>query len=115
MRFGQVSILSLLCVGLVQALPERLGKANEPSCRFASEYTQEQILRDPTDFLNDLLYWEGKFHQNNVSYNSENGMSYDGTNIDWVTGERTSKHPFSAASKEVRVWSPTCVMLQVSN
>ncbi|KAJ5662378.1 uncharacterized protein N7477_009994 [Penicillium maclennaniae] len=100
MRFVQVSISTFLCAALVRALPERPSQANKPSCRFASEYTQEQILRDPTDFMNDLLYWEGKFHQNNVSYNSENGMSYDGTNIDWVTGERTLKHPFSAASKE---------------
>lgn len=28
-------------------------------------------------------------------------MSYDGTQLDWTTGERTKKHPFSAASKEV--------------
>lgn len=48
-----------------------------------------------------MLYWEGKFHQNNVSYNTQNGMSYDGTNINYTTGERTEKHPFSAASKEV--------------
>ena len=48
-----------------------------------------------------MLYWEGQFHQNNVSYNTGNGMSYDGTEIDWTTGERTQKHPFSAASKEV--------------
>ncbi|XWW98398.1 hypothetical protein V2A60_006398 [Cordyceps javanica] len=27
-------------------------------------------------------------------------MTYDGTQLDWVTGERTKKHPFSAASKE---------------
>lgn len=50
-----------------------------------------------------MLYWEGQFHQNNVSYNSANGMSYDGTQLDWVTGERTKKHPFSAASKEVYI------------
>ncbi|KAL3956127.1 hypothetical protein ACCO45_008973 [Purpureocillium lilacinum] len=27
-------------------------------------------------------------------------MSYDGTQLNWTTGERTLKHPFSAASKE---------------
>lgn len=48
-----------------------------------------------------MLYWEGKFHQNNVSYNSENGMTYDGTQLDWTTGVATRKHGFSAASKEV--------------
>lgn len=102
MRLCQASISTLLCVGLAQALPERSNQAIRPSCRFAHHYTQEQILHDPTNFVNDMLYWEGKFHQNNVSYNTDNGMSYDGTNIDWVTGERTLKHPFSAASKEVK-------------
>jgi hypothetical protein len=102
MRLGQISTSTVLWVGLAQALPKISSQASQPSCRFAVEYTQEQILRDPTDFMDDMLYWEGKFHQNNVSYNTDNGMSYDGTNIDWVTGERTLKHPFSAASKEAR-------------
>lgn len=101
MRLGQTSSLALTCAALAKALPSTSGGANEPSCRFALQYTQKQILQDPTNFINDMLYWEGKFHQNNVSYNADNGMSYDGTNIDWVRGERTIKHPFSAASKEV--------------
>ena len=84
---------------LVKALPS----ISEPSCRFAHHYSQKQILRDPTAFINDMLFWEGKFHQNNISYNSNNGISYDGTNIDWVTGKATEKHTFSAASKEVRL------------
>ncbi|KAJ6097338.1 hypothetical protein N7499_001712 [Penicillium canescens] len=100
MRLGQISTSTVLWLGLAQALPKTSSQASKPSCRFAAEYTQEQILRDPTDFLDDVLYWEGKFHQNNVSYNTDNGMSYDGTSIDWVTGERALKHPFSAASKE---------------
>lgn len=100
MRFHQAT-LGLACATLATALPAASGQGGEPSCRFAQQYTQQQILQDPSSFINDMLYWEGKFHQNNVSYNSDNGMSYDGTNIDWVTGERTVKHPFSAASKEV--------------
>ena len=61
----------------------------------------------PRDFILDMLYWEGKFHQNNVSYNTFNGMSYDGTLLDETTGLATAKHPFSAASKEVRLPCPT--------
>ncbi|RAO69576.1 uncharacterized protein BHQ10_005588 [Talaromyces amestolkiae] len=95
MRLTQAS-LGLACATLATALPA----ASNPSCRFAQQYTQKEILENPSNFINDMLFWEGKFHQNNVSYNSGNGMSYDGTNIDWVTGERTVKHPFSAASKE---------------
>ena len=108
MRLGQISTSTVLWLGLAQALPKIPSQASKPSCRFAAEYTQEQILRDPTDFLDDMLYWEGKFHQSNVSYNTDNGMSYDGTSIDWVTGERALKHPFSAASKEVSGTSSLC-------
>lgn len=94
-------LANILTLGsLVKALPSP-GNAKEPSCRFAHQYSQNEILRDPTAFVNDLLYWEGKFHQNNISYNSNNGVTYDGTNIDWVTGEATLKHSTSAASKEV--------------
>lgn len=99
MRLTQAS-LGLACATLATALPA----PSEPSCRFAQQYTQEQVLQNPSKFINDVLLWEGKFHQNNISYNSGNGMSYDGTNIDWVTGERTVKHPFSAASKEVSLF-----------
>ncbi|GFG10024.1 hypothetical protein IFM5058_04716 [Aspergillus udagawae] len=97
MRVSKLSYLALSWAALADALPH---KPDEPSCRFARQYTQKEILKDPSNFITDLLYWEGKFHQNNVSYNSDNGMSYDGTNIDFTTGKRTVKHPFSAASKE---------------
>lgn len=73
-----------------------------PSCRFASDWTRDEVVKASDQFEWDLLYWEGQFHQNDVSYNSHNGMTYDGAQLDWVTGERTKKHPFSAASKEVQ-------------
>ncbi|KAG8423949.1 hypothetical protein J3458_000793 [Metarhizium acridum] len=71
-----------------------------PRCRFAADWSQEAVLKDPSGFERDLLFWEGKFHQNNVAYNSVNGMTYDGTQLNWTTGARTQKHTFSAASKE---------------
>lgn len=102
MHLNQAVTLGLMSAGLSQAAPALSTRSNPPSCRFATQYTQNQILGNPKSFINDMLYWEGQFHQNNVSYNTGNGMSYDGTNIDWTTGVRTAKHPFSAASKEVR-------------
>jgi hypothetical protein len=87
---------SLLVLG-VSALPS---PQPSPKCRFSSSFTQAQILENPDPFISDFLYWEGHFHQNNVSYNSYNGMSYDGSLLDEVTGLATAKHPFSAASKE---------------
>jgi hypothetical protein len=82
------------------ASPSANPNPSQPPCRFSKQYTQSQILKNPDNFLSDLLYWEGKFHQNNVSLNTLNGMSYDGTLIDPTTGIATAKHPFSAASKE---------------
>ncbi|KAJ5963618.1 uncharacterized protein N7479_003494 [Penicillium vulpinum] len=95
-KFGHVLTLATL----VNAIPSKSGHTSEPSCRFAHHHSQKQNLQYSTSFINDMLYWEGKFHQNNISYNSNNGISYDGSNIDWVTGEATEKHTFSAASKE---------------
>jgi hypothetical protein len=101
------SILKLLIATsllffLATALPNSAWKKSEsPSeCQFSATYTQAEILQNPDAFISDFLYWEGKFHQNNVSYNSFNGMSYDGTLLDETTGLATAKHPFSAASKE---------------
>lgn len=72
------------------------------SCRFAKEYTPSTILAHPEIFRDDVVYWEGKFHQHNVSYNAVNGMTFDGTLLDPVTGEHrvNGLHTFSAASKE---------------
>jgi hypothetical protein len=89
----------VLIVGAVPN-PQQAKPGGRPKCRFSPSYTQAQILKDPNPFISDVLYWEGKFHQNNVSYNSYNGMSYDGTLLDETTGLATAKHPFSAASKE---------------
>lgn len=73
-----------------------------PNCRFAHDYTQASILKNPEPFAQDLLYWEGKFHADNVGYNGNNGMTFDGTLLDQVTGLPTKKNAFSAASKEVQ-------------
>ncbi|KAF7552641.1 hypothetical protein G7Z17_g4164 [Cylindrodendrum hubeiense] len=106
MKFSRTgSLLALACASVASALPaheERSGYkgSQKPSCRFGLEWSQQDVLDRTDDFIWDLLYWEGKFHQNDVAYNTKNGMSYDGTQIDWVTGKRTAKHPFSAASKE---------------
>ncbi|KAL2865886.1 endo-beta-1,2-glucanase [Aspergillus lucknowensis] len=98
MRIAGSTLLALL--GAAIAAPVE-GRSNaSPPCRFALQWTQEKILAKTDEFIWDMLYWEGKFHQDGIAYNEANGMSYDGSQIDWVTGERTKKHTFSAASKE---------------
>jgi hypothetical protein len=107
MKFAQTSsLLALAWASVATALPAQEERSaykgsQKPSCRFGLKWSQQDVLDRTDDFIWDLLYWEGKFHQNDVAYNTKNGMSYDGTQIDWVTGKRTAKHPFSAASKEV--------------
>lgn len=73
-----------------------------PPCRFALDWTSEDILENTDAFVSDMLYWEGKFHVDGIAFNKDNGMTYDGSQIDYFTGERTEKHSFSASSKEVR-------------
>ena len=93
------SILSLplLLASFTTAQPHH----NKKSCRFAHDWTQKEILRNTEDLISEVLLWEGKFHQNDVAYNEENGVSYDGALLDWVTGEAITTKTFSAASKEV--------------
>ncbi|KAL3486850.1 putative GPI anchored protein [Aspergillus germanicus] len=99
MRLAHGTILALL--GAAIAAPaESHGDDSPPPCRFALQWSQDQILSRTDEFIWDMLYWEGKFHRDGIAYNEVNGMSYDGSQIDWVTGERTEKHTFSAASKE---------------
>ncbi|KAF8155411.1 putative GPI anchored protein [Crassisporium funariophilum] len=78
------------------------GPRKPPSCRFATDYSASSILKNPSAFETDLLTWEGMFHQHNVSYNSVNGMTFDGTLLDPITGVHNVNglHTFSAASKE---------------
>lgn len=102
MMFTLPSLLVLATAAVTNGIPHRPPQQSTASCRFALDWSQEDVVRNTDAFINDMLYWEGRFHQNNVSYNTQNGMSYDGTQLDWTTGERTAKHTFSAASKEVR-------------
>lgn len=95
------SLLNVLGLALPQ-LAQSAATPGAPPCRFALKWTQEELLERPDDFASDLLYWEGKFHQDDIAYNAKNGMSYDGSQINWETGVATEKHSFSAASKEVR-------------
>jgi len=76
----------------------------QPSCRFAKQYTKTQLYTNETardQFLKDVLYWEGKFHQDGVGINYKSGLTYDGHPIDYQTGKISGDvHIFSASSKE---------------
>lgn len=98
--FSSVLLLLFLCsIVTAVSLPRR---SSHSPCRFAPLYSQADILHNSTAFAEDVFYWEGQFHQNNVGYNIANAMTYDGTLLNPETGfaNNSGKHPFSAASKE---------------
>lgn len=99
----QLFALATIAFGLWTALVTEGAPSSspDPPCRFSPNYAIADIVRNPEQFEQDVLFWEGKFHQLNVSLNTYNGMTYDGTLLDPINGTRTAKHPFSAASKEV--------------
>ncbi|KAF8499481.1 putative GPI anchored protein [Hysterangium stoloniferum] len=96
------TVASLVILPWAQRQCVEARPSQPPPCRWASRYTTKSILEDPARFENDLLQWEGMFHQDNVSYNAFNGMTFDGTLLDPVTGIHVNSglHTFSAASKE---------------
>lgn len=102
MKNASIFIASLFAIlhPVVTAL--RSPSQDPPRCRFSPQFTQAEVLSNTDAFVWDLLYWEGRFHQNNVGYNAANGMTYDGTLLDPQTGiaDLNGLHPFSAASKE---------------
>jgi hypothetical protein len=83
-------------------LPNPPNPPKASTCRFATKYTRQSIIQNPSAFEQDVIFWEGMFHQNNVSYNALNGMTFDGTLLDPITGVHNvdGLHTFSAASKE---------------
>lgn len=74
------------------------------TCRFAPQYTLEDITSNPAKFKHDFLVHESNFHAPNVSYNPLNGMTYDGTllTVDSGLHNFTGLHQFSAPSKEAQ-------------
>lgn len=50
-----------------------------PSCRFAWNYTQTDLLTSSSareTYLLSAAYWEGHFHEPYVSYNPKTGYTY---------------------------------------
>jgi len=95
-------LLLLFFLPSIISTPVKRWSNEHAQCRFSPTFTQENVLSDPDSYAWEMMYWEGQFHANDIGYNTENGMTYDGTLIDPVTGQHnvSEKHVFSAASKE---------------
>lgn len=73
-------------------------------CRYADLFTIDDLVSNRNDarhrFKMHMFFWEGNFGYN-VGYNHELGVTYDGHEIDYVTGDlHEHLHFFTAASKE---------------
>eukprot|EP01102_Stenamoeba_stenopodia_P001672 TRINITY_DN11510_c0_g1_i1.p1 TRINITY_DN11510_c0_g1~~TRINITY_DN11510_c0_g1_i1.p1 ORF type:complete len:553 (+),score=122.93 TRINITY_DN11510_c0_g1_i1:63-1661(+) len=93
-----VGILSIVTLASCAPPP------SPPNCRFAMQYTVDDLLSNETalaDFIDSILYWEGQFHQDGIGYDAQYALTYDGHAIDYLSGEAISPlHTFSAPSKE---------------
>ena len=89
--------LTILTLVSVHGIP-----VDPSTCRFSPLFSTSDISSDPSKFLETVFKAESKFHANNIGYNAVNGMTYDGTLLNYTTGlaNATGLHPFSASSKE---------------
>ncbi len=76
----------------------------QTSCRFADLFTIDDLVYNRNDaihrFKMHMCLWEGQFGYG-VGYNHEIGITFDGHEIDYTTGDlHEHLHFFTAASKE---------------
>lgn len=75
---------------------------NEGQCRFAPTFSTKMLLSNASsrdEFMRNVMVWESQFAK--VAVNNVTGLTYDGTEIDYTTGEPTSPlHYWTAPSKE---------------
>ncbi|KAK5576401.1 hypothetical protein RB653_007544 [Dictyostelium firmibasis] len=75
---------------------------SQGTCRFAPSFTLQEIISSSNQsFIDNVLFWEGNFHSNQVGVNYKCGYTYDGHALNYTTGELAQPlHEFSAPSKE---------------
>ena len=77
-------------------------------CRFAPDWTLDDILADPESFKRTYITRESKFHTTpNISYHPDTGMGYDTREILLDTGllNTSTSHYNGASSKEAQMFS----------
>lgn len=90
---------------LALILLENLGYVQgQTTCRFADLFTIDDLISNRNDSLHrfkmQMFYWEGLFGYG-VGYNQQLGITFDGHEIDYQTGDlHEHLHFFTAASKE---------------
>lgn len=85
-------------------LPNFTFENENSTCRFANLFTIDDLVYNRNDAIHQfkmfMCYWEGQFGYG-VGYNQEIGITYDGHEIDYTTGDlHDNLHYWTAASKE---------------
>lgn len=75
-----------LCVAACIPFERRQDAPQHSRCRFAFDFTQEQIRQDATDFVTNIFYWDGQFHQDGVGYDHSTGVTIDHVLLGYATG-----------------------------
>ena len=60
--------------------------AQHAVCRFSPTFTQDEVMRNSTNFEGNMFYWDGQFHQDGVGYHQQNGLTIDHTVLGYATG-----------------------------
>ncbi len=101
-KFILLMVLSFIITAfsLQSALAGTTGK-EYPPWRFAKAYTIEDVFSNKdkaASFIKEYLTWEGEFFS--IARNPVTGFSYDGFNLNRLTGRPEEPRIFSAPSKE---------------
>lgn len=97
-------LVSFVGLGLLAALVVHVHGAPSRTCLFARTSDPKDLLLSPRarqEFLENVMFWEGQFHQDQIGMDAGTGMTYDGHRLDVITGLPIgTPHLFTAPSKE---------------
>jgi hypothetical protein len=112
LKLSPIAILLISLVSQVSLFENLLGPtkaiAAEKSIEYFNSYAQKYSVKSilesvdmANQFLNDFIEAESGFYNGDVGYSSQNGMTYDGFEVDPETGQlKGIPRLWSAASKE---------------
>lgn len=85
-------VLLALC-SLSHSFAVRQAAPQHGLCRFSPNFTQDEIMRDPTRFEDNIFYWDGQFHTDGIGYHSSTGLVISHTALGYQTGLPSTLSP----------------------
>lgn len=81
-----LSLLLFLSVVACFSLERRQSAPHHSRCRFSLDFSQDQLIKNSTDFEANVFYWDGQFHQDGVGYDQSTGTTIDHVVLGYDTG-----------------------------